>query len=102
MSPPTEQRPPPSPEAPTPAPSSPSRPQPPLTRSRTIWGAILAALAGLVEFVRVSFSQVASAFPIVATPIGPFNTIYILAAVLVIGLGIVIYARIDDRRKGKR
>jgi predicted chitinase len=87
-------------------PPGPSRtPQPgpdkPLSHSRTLWGAILAAIAGIIEFLRAGFSSVAKLFPIVETPYGPFNTVWILAAVLAIGLCVVIYARIDDRAKGR-
>ncbi|MBI1250969.1 MAG: hypothetical protein GC189_05835 [Alphaproteobacteria bacterium] len=85
-----------------PAPTPPSAQNPPLTQSRTIWGAILAAIAGLVGMVRTAFDQAASAFPVLQTPYGPFNTIWLLVALLLIGVGIVIYARIDDRRKKKR
>jgi putative chitinase len=75
---------------------------PPLSQSRTIWGAILAGLAALVEFVRATVTQFANLFPVVSTPYGRFNTIFILAAFLLLGLVIVIYARIDDRRKKRR
>jgi putative chitinase len=76
--------------------------KPPLAKSRTIWGAIIAAIAGIVEFARAGSAQVAALFPVVETPWGPFNTIWALAALLVIGIGLVIYARIDDRvRKGR-
>ena len=75
---------------------------PPLSQSRTIWGAILAGLAAFVEFVRATVTQLANLFPVVTTPFGRLNTIFILAAFLVLGLGMVIYARIDDRRKKRR
>ncbi len=75
---------------------------PPLSQSRTIWGAILAGLAALVEFVRATVTQFANLFPVVSTPYGRFNTIFILAGFLLLGLAFVIYARIDDRRKKRR
>lgn len=75
---------------------------PPLSQSRTIWGAVLAGLAALVEFIRATVAQFASLFPVISTPYGRFNTVFILAAFLVLGLSIVIFARIDDRRKKKR
>jgi putative chitinase len=74
----------------------------PIGQSRTIWGAALAGIAGLVEFVRVSIVQIAGMFPVVATPYGRFNTVYVLAGLLLLGLVIVIYARIDDRLKKRR
>lgn len=77
-------------------------PDKPLSQSRTLWGAILAAIAGLIEFLRAGFASVAKLFPIIETPYGAFNTVWILAAVLGIGLCVVIYARIDDRTKGRR
>ncbi|ANP47559.1 peptidoglycan-binding protein [Candidatus Viadribacter manganicus] len=90
------------PQTPTPPSPTQPQPQPPLTQSRTIWGAILAGLAAIAEFVRASFSRIADAFPIVTTPLGPFNTIYALALLLTIGLLLIVYARVDDRSKGKR
>jgi len=92
--------------APPPAPGQQPQPTPapekPLSRSRTMLGAILAAVVGVVEFVRATFAQVAALFPVVQAPWGPFNTIYILAGLLLLGLIIVIYARIDDRAKKRR
>jgi putative chitinase len=74
----------------------------PLSQSRTIWGAILAGLAGIAQFLTTQFSAFAAAFPIIQTSIGPINTVWILVAVLLFGLGMVIFARIDDRRRGRR
>lgn len=74
----------------------------PLTQSRSIWGAILAGLAGMAQFVSAQFGAVAALFPVIQSPIGPINTVWILALVLLFGVGMVIHARIDDRRRGRR
>lgn len=103
--------------APDPAPGAPPAPDPgkpprppletkpadkPLAQSRTIWGAILAAIGGGIEFLRGQFAQVAALFPVVETPAGPFNTVWILAGLLLLGVILVIFARIDDRNKKRR
>jgi hypothetical protein len=95
---------PPTPETPTPQPAPPPRAptQKPIGRSRTILAAIVAGLVALVEFVRASVREVAALFPVIDTPYGGFNTIWILAAVLLIALVVIIWARIDDRRKRGR
>ncbi len=81
-----------------PAPQGP----PPLSRSRTIWGAILAGVAGIVGFVQSQSAQLAKLFPVIETPAGSFNTIWVLPALLVLGIITVIYARVDDRSKTGR
>jgi peptidoglycan hydrolase-like protein with peptidoglycan-binding domain len=94
---------------PAPDPGPPPRPpidttpaEKPLSHSRTIWGAILAGAAGAIEFIRGQFAHVAALFPVIETPYGGFNTVWILACLLAIGVILVIYARIDDRNKKKR
>lgn len=82
--------------APTPPPSK------PVAQSRTIWGAILAFLAGIVSFVHTALTQAAAVFPSIATPWGALNTIWILAGLFVLGIAIVIYARLDDRAKRRK
>lgn len=89
--------------APQPAPSPTRAPtQKPIGRSRTILAAIVAGIVALVEFVRASVREVAALFPVIDTPYGGFNTIWILAGVLLIALFVIIWARIDDRRKRGR
>lgn len=74
----------------------------PITQSRTIWGALVAGLMAIVEFVRAGSQQLAQLFPVVPTPWGEFNTMYLLAAPILAGLGLVIFARLDDRAKRRR
>lgn len=85
-------------QLPTPTPP----PSKPVTQSRTIWGAILAFLAGIVSFVHTALTQAAAVFPVIGTPWGPLNTIWILAGLFVLGIAIVIYARLDDRAKRRK
>lgn len=90
--------------APRPVPSPPpvGAPDKPISQSRTIWGALIAGLMAIVEFVRAGSQQLAQLFPVVPTPWGEFNTMYLLAAPLLAGLGLVIFARLDDRAKRRR
>ncbi len=80
-------------QLPTPTPP----PAPPAARSATIWGAILAFFAGIVSIINTAVTQAAAVFPVIQTPWGPLNTIWILAALFVLGIAIVIIARL--RRK---
>lgn len=100
----TSPPPPPSAETPAPQPEPPPRAptQKPIGRSRTILAAIVAGIVTVVEFVRASVREVAALFPVIDTPYGGFNTIWILGAVLLIALVVIIWARIDDRRKRGR
>jgi N-acetylmuramoyl-L-alanine amidase len=79
--------------------------QPPLSRSRTIFGAFLAFIAGIVALVRELFSQAGERYLQFKTwfieSFG-FNPAWILAGVFVFAIALIIYARIDDRRKKKR
>jgi putative chitinase len=95
---------PPQTQAQKPQPKAPPAPpaEKPLAQSRTIWGAILAGLAGIAQFVTTQFSAFAGLFPIIPSPIGPINTVWILIVLLVIGVSVVIFARIDDRSRGRR
>lgn len=88
-------------EAPAPQPA-PAPTQKPISRSRTILAAVVAGLVAIVEFVRASVREVAALFPVIDTPYGGFNTIWILAAILLIALIVIVWARIDDRRKRGR
>jgi N-acetylmuramoyl-L-alanine amidase len=97
----------PPPTQPAPAPSQPPQPEPlpPLSRSRTIWAAIVAFFAGIVAIVRELLATVSErylAFRAWFIESYGFNPAWILAVVFVIAIAIIIYARIDDRRKRKR
>jgi N-acetylmuramoyl-L-alanine amidase len=92
-------------QTPTPTPDESARTQPPLSRSRTIWAAIVALLAGIAAFVRELIAQVSThyvAFRAWFIESFGFNPAWILAAIFVLAILVIIYARIDDRRKKKR
>jgi putative chitinase len=91
---------PPAPEAEKPVPRTPSNPAPdkPLAQSRTIWGAIVAGVAGFVQWVQQQFTSL----PKIATPVGEISLGVIALVVLLVAVALVIFARIDDRRKKGR
>jgi len=88
------------PQAPQQTPQS--GPDKPLSQSRTIWGAIVALVVGVVNFIQQQVAAIGKALPQIATPLGSINLGWILLAVFVLAIGFVIYARIDDRRKNRR
>lgn len=92
----------PTPPAPGELPEPTPPPSKPIGQSRTIWGAIVAFFAGIVSIVNTAVTQAAAVFPVIQTPWGPLNTIWILAAFFVLGIAVVIWARIDDRNKKRR
>lgn len=91
------------PPASQPAPEAPQAPPPvakkkPLEKSRSIWGALLAGVMGLAMALK---EYSASAWTSLAQML-PFNPIWLLLGVLLLGVFMVIYARIDDRLKSAR
>jgi putative chitinase len=95
---------PPSPQDPVdydkPEPRPPQTPpkEKPVAQSRSIWGAIVAGIAGIAQFVQ----QQLSAIPDISTPWGTLSGGIVLVVVILLAVGFVIYARLDDRAKGKR
>lgn len=97
----------PAPSDPAPAPPGSDRPQPqapprtpdkPLGQSRTIWAAIVAGIAGVFQFLQQQFA----AAPKLQTPVGEVSVAIIVLGVLLLAIALVIFARIDDRRKRRR
>jgi len=85
------------------APNAPQTgPDKPLAQSRTIWGAIVALFAGVLNFIQQQISALGKLLPEIPTPLGALNLGYPLLALMIVGIGVVIYARIDDRKKQRR
>lgn len=87
-------------EAPARAPSAPPavEKRKPLETSRSIWGAVLAVLAGIGLVIR-DFAIGAWAW---LESVLPFNPAWMFFGFLLLAAFLVIYARIDDRLKGRR
>ena len=91
------------PPASAPAPAPPRTAPPavknkPLEASRSIWGAVLAALAG----VGLALHEIATGAWSWLEATLPFSTTWLFLGVLLLATFLVIYARIDDRLKGRR
>ncbi len=109
---PLPQQPAPAPGEMRPAPTQPApgdfqspAPQPPLSRSRTIWGAIVAFFTGIIVFLRELFTNGMSWYADVRAQLQAqlgFDPIWILAILFVFAIALIIYARLDDRAKRKR
>jgi len=87
----TPQEPPGMPQRPLPAP----HPRP-LPQSRTLWGALLAALAGAASFASTLWAGAAAWWAQLREQM-PFDPIWILVGVFVLGITLVVFARIDDQ-----
>ncbi len=90
-----------------PAPQAPTapQPQPPVSRSRTIWGAIVAFFVGLAAFARELFTDPANWWANMKRDFIAaygFNPAWILFGIFVLAIAFIIYARLDDRAKRKR
>jgi lysozyme len=89
---------------PSPAPEPelmPQKPQPtqkPVAKSRTIWGAVLAAMAGAGAFAKAMWDGAETLWTGLRAQLG-FDPIWILAVVFAFAIMLVIYARLDDQRK---
>lgn len=80
------------------------QPRPPLAQSRTIWGAIVAFITGIYamvrELLRNGISWVMDIHNRLQAMLG-FNPLWIVAAIFILAIAFIIYARIDDRVKKK-
>jgi putative chitinase len=74
-------------------PEPPKRSDKPLATSPTIWGSILAFFAGIGEFFRTNLPFLQP----IQTPWGVFNPLWALLGLLVLGIVLVIGARVRDR-----
>ncbi|MCI4643834.1 MAG: hypothetical protein MRY64_03520, partial [Hyphomonadaceae bacterium] len=73
--------------------------QKPLSQSRTIWGSIFAAFAGMIMFIEDVIESALELTPDIPTPFGPVDSIWLVAIVMLAAIILIIYARIDDRSK---
>lgn len=90
--------PPPPRPAPPEAPPKPAEPKKPLEASRSLWGAIIAGICG----VGLAIRDFASSAWTWLESILPFNPAWLFLGLLLLAVFIVIYARLDDRLKGRR
>jgi hypothetical protein len=90
--------PPPPPSTPPPPAPTPVEPKKPLETSRTLWGAVIAGICG----VGLAIRDFASSAWTWMESVLPFNPAWLFLGVLLLAVFLVIYARLDDRLKGRR
>ena len=88
----------PTPPQPAPQPAPPVEPKKPLETSRTLWGAVIAGICGVGLALR-DFAASAWAW---LDSVLPFNPTWLFLGLLLAAVFLVIYARLDDRLKGRR
>jgi hypothetical protein len=78
-----------------------AQPPKPLPQSRTLWGVILVAIAGLAQFAKDLWGAALALWRACERALG-FSPGWILLALFLVGLIIVIYARLTDQKRRTR
>lgn len=72
----------------------------PLSETRTVKGGQVAAAGGLLSIIGAAVEQISPAFPLIQTALQ--YAPWVVGGMVLMGVGMVIWARIDDRAKGMR